>query len=112
METLASDLYGNFTFWRRCSGSRLLKLACLALVFSALSATALMAQTQTQTALDQADSTQSSAVAVSLSRQPLKEGTYVFGKSRTPGQLRQEYLVFRVRQNRVVGGFYMPSSLL
>ncbi|NJK40356.1 MAG: hypothetical protein HC934_01460 [Acaryochloridaceae cyanobacterium SU_2_1] len=111
METLASEQYGDFNLWKRCSESRLLKLVCLVLIFSAISTTTLMAQTKTQTALDSASETKNPpAVAVSLSRQPLKEGTYLFGQSRTPGQLRKEYLVFKVRGNQVVGAFYMPSS--
>jgi hypothetical protein len=37
-------------------------------------------------------------------------GTYLYGQTPVAGQLGQEYMVFEVRQGRVVGALYMPSS--
>lgn len=38
------------------------------------------------------------------------DGIYLYGQSQRPDQLGQSYLVFEVRQKKVLGAFYMPSS--
>lgn len=38
------------------------------------------------------------------------DGTYLYGRSTTPDEIGQEYLVFKVDGGRVVGAFYMPQS--
>lgn len=38
------------------------------------------------------------------------DGIYLYGQSPRPDQLGQSYLVFEVRQKKVLGAFYMPSS--
>ncbi|NES71048.1 MAG: hypothetical protein F6K24_40485 [Okeania sp. SIO2D1] len=38
------------------------------------------------------------------------EGSYLYGRSSEPGKLGSEYLVFEVREGKVIGAFYMPSS--
>lgn len=40
----------------------------------------------------------------------LADGTYLYGQAAQPDQLGQEYLVFAVRQGKLVGAFYMPRS--
>ncbi len=40
----------------------------------------------------------------------LNNGVYLYGKSAKPEQIQQEYFVFEVKNNRVVGAFYMPHS--
>lgn len=40
----------------------------------------------------------------------LAEGTYIYGHSSEPNVIGQEYLVFQVQQDDVVGAFYMPHS--
>ncbi|MEO0377921.1 MAG: hypothetical protein AAF329_25655 [Cyanobacteria bacterium P01_A01_bin.17] len=53
----------------------------------------------------------SSAVAVSFKAQPtLQDGTYLYGRTQKPEQAQTEYFVFRVRNQRVIGAFYMPQS--
>lgn len=40
----------------------------------------------------------------------LNNGVYLYGKSAKPEQNQQEYFIFEVKNNRVVGAFYMPQS--
>lgn len=39
-----------------------------------------------------------------------KDGVYLYGQSSKPDQIGQAYMVFEVRQQSVVGAFYMPNS--
>lgn len=41
---------------------------------------------------------------------PEVDGVYLYGQSPEPQQLGQEYMVFEVRQGKVRGAFYLPSS--
>lgn len=41
---------------------------------------------------------------------PEGDGIYLYGQSPKPQQLGQEYMVFEVRQGKVRGAFYLPSS--
>lgn len=41
---------------------------------------------------------------------PQQDGVYLYGRSPQPNQLGEEYIIFQVRQNQVVGAFYMPQS--
>lgn len=41
---------------------------------------------------------------------PEKDGIYLYGQSPEPEQIGQEYIVFEVRQGKVVGAFYLPDS--
>jgi hypothetical protein len=50
------------------------------------------------------------AVAISLPNYPLKEGIHLFGQVQSPGQFQTEYILFKMRHNRVFGAFFMPSS--
>jgi hypothetical protein len=50
-------------------------------------------------------------VAAAPTKNPgLKEGIHLYGASPQPGQLRQEYFVFEVKDDHVVGAAYMPRS--
>lgn len=40
----------------------------------------------------------------------LADGNYLYGRSPQPDVLGAEYLVFQVRNNKVVGAFYVPQS--
>lgn len=40
----------------------------------------------------------------------LADGNYLYGRSPQPDVLGAEYLVFQVRNNKVVGAFYAPQS--
>jgi hypothetical protein len=40
----------------------------------------------------------------------IADGTYLYGQSPVADELGQEYVVFQVRQDRVVGAVYMPQS--
>jgi hypothetical protein len=51
-----------------------------------------------------------STVAANQLSANLADGTYVFGESSTAGQLGVTYMVFQVRSQQVIGGFYQPSS--
>ena len=41
---------------------------------------------------------------------PQVDGIYLYGQSPEPEQIGQEYMVFEVRQGKVIGAFYLPSS--
>lgn len=40
----------------------------------------------------------------------LPNGTYLYGQSQQPDQIGQEYIVFEVRDGKLVGALYMPRS--
>lgn len=84
----------------------------LLLIVNSLAATALSvtAQSSLKSKPSSTQMRSQSAVAVSLPNYPLKEGVHLFGRSRLPGQVQTEYLVFKMSRNRVVGAFFMPSS--
>ena len=41
---------------------------------------------------------------------PEVNGIYLYGQSPEPEQIGQEYMVFEVRQGKVIGAFYLPYS--
>jgi len=41
---------------------------------------------------------------------PEVDGVYLYGQSPEPEQLGHEYMVFEIKQGRVVGALYLPSS--
>ena len=41
---------------------------------------------------------------------PEVDGIYLYGQSPEPEQIGQEYMVFEVRQGKVIGAFYLPHS--
>lgn len=40
----------------------------------------------------------------------LTDGIYLFGQSRQRNQIQNEYFVFKVRNGKVIGAFYLPHS--
>jgi hypothetical protein len=48
--------------------------------------------------------------APSNEQRPFPDGVYLYGRSSQPDQIGQEYLVFQVTENQVVGAFYQPAS--
>jgi hypothetical protein len=42
--------------------------------------------------------------------QPIADGVYLYGQSQTPEQIGSAYMVFEVKQGKMVGAFYMPRS--
>lgn len=77
-----------------------------------LGVTALCASAQsTFKVVEQAkDLDSETAVAVSLPHSPLKDGVHLFGQANEPGKFQTEYLIFKIKRNRVTGAFFMPSS--
>ncbi len=57
-----------------------------------------------------ANSAPNTLVAVSPQASSLGNGTYLYGQSARPNQVRQTYMVFEVKNNRVVGAVFMPNS--
>ena len=49
-------------------------------------------------------------LATSTGKMPEKDGVYLYGQSSEPAQIGQEYVVFELRQDKVVGAFYLPQS--
>ena len=43
-------------------------------------------------------------------KMPKKNGIYLYGQSQQPNQIGKEYMVFEVRQGKVMGAFYLPQS--
>ena len=52
----------------------------------------------------------SAAILESNSGSSVASGSYLFGESPEPNQIGKEYMVFEVKDGRMVGGFYSPSS--
>ncbi len=65
---------------------------------------------QAQSSLKGMEQDTNTAVAVSLPQSPLKDGVHLFGQAREPGKFQTEYLIFKMKRNRVIGAFFMPSS--
>ncbi|MGD1704082.1 hypothetical protein [Dapis sp. BLCC M229] len=38
------------------------------------------------------------------------DGIYLFGQSRQPEQIQNEYFVFKLKNGKVIGAFYLPHS--
>jgi hypothetical protein len=47
---------------------------------------------------------------LSKGKLPERDGVYLYGQSPAPSQVGQEYVVFELRQDKVVGAFYLPQS--
>ena len=47
---------------------------------------------------------------VATTNRSLQNGVYLYGQSAKPEQLQQEYFVFELQNQRVIGAFYMPRS--
>ncbi len=56
------------------------------------------------------DGEQKELLAQSVTKNWLSNGTYLYGSSRQPDQIGQEYMVFQVHQGEVKGAVYMPHS--
>jgi hypothetical protein len=41
---------------------------------------------------------------------PIKNGIYLYGQAPKPNQIGQEYMVFEMHQDKVIGAFYLPQS--
>ena len=61
------------------------------------------------TSLNQAETNYSRAEMVA-NQSVLSDGAYLFGQSDQPEQLGEEYIVFQVKGERLLGAFYMPNS--
>jgi hypothetical protein len=53
---------------------------------------------------------QTDMAQASKQQSPLADGVYLYGQSPKPEQIGQEYLVFKVQQNQVIGAIYLPQS--
>ncbi|MGI0493731.1 hypothetical protein ACN4EG_18270 [Alkalinema pantanalense CENA528] len=49
-------------------------------------------------------------VSPAVSSAPLSDGVYLYGESAQPEVLGKAYFVFEVKQGKVLGALYMPSS--
>ncbi|OUC15662.1 MAG: hypothetical protein B0A82_05695 [Alkalinema sp. CACIAM 70d] len=50
------------------------------------------------------------AVVAPISSSPLADGVYLYGEAAQPEVLGKAYFVFEVKQGKVLGALYMPSS--
>ena len=50
------------------------------------------------------------AVSTLKDKLPERDGIYLYGQSSEPARIGQEYVVFELRQDKVVGAFYLPQS--
>lgn len=57
-----------------------------------------------------ASSLDSANLNASSDQSGLSDGVYLYGESNQPNQIGKAYFVFEVKQHRVAGAFYMPSS--
>lgn len=65
-------------------------------------------RTDTDTAISTLDTSTISSKLTS--GEVLDNGVYLFGESVKPGQVQQEYFVFELQNEKVMGAFYMPYS--
>ncbi|MDJ0601611.1 MAG: hypothetical protein QNJ37_22540 [Crocosphaera sp.] len=56
------------------------------------------------------DKDQGELIAQTARKNWLPNGTYLYGSSRQPDEIGQEYMVFQVHQGIVKGAVYMPRS--
>ena len=89
-------------------------LAGLLLTVSILSSEAKPVLTNLQTAalpqLVQSKVYGKEAINAPKGNLPQKDGIYLYGQSPKPQQIGQEYMVFEVREGKVIGAFYLPQS--
>lgn len=81
-------------------------------VLGTLASNSLAGQTQTQSIADsipQIPLNRAHKIAAT-GHSSLREGTYLYGESNKSNQLNQEYFVFEVQNNKVIGAAYMPRS--
>lgn len=81
-------------------------------VLGSLDSTSLAGQTKIQPiagSKTQISSNRSRTIAAA-GNSSLREGTYLYGESNKSNQLNQEYFVFEVQNNKVIGAAYMPRS--
>lgn len=71
-------------------------------------ATALVAEAAPSSS--QSQQSETTAAKGSQASAPLSDGTYLFGQSQQPEQIGNAYLVFEVRDSKMIGAFYMPRS--
>lgn len=49
-------------------------------------------------------------LAQTVTKNRLANGSYLYGTSRKPDEIGQDYMVFKVRQGEIKGAVYMPHS--
>ena len=69
-----------------------------------------LAKLQVKQQTPKTSKTKSSLAQASSSNSPLANGVYLYGQSSVPEQIGKEYLVFQLRQGKVIGAIYMPRS--
>lgn len=66
--------------------------------------------TVTRAQISQAQAQQPKAQPTAAVNSPLPNGVYLYGESSEPEQIGRAYMVFEVKQGKVIGAFYMPRS--
>ena len=64
----------------------------------------------TQSSVVATPSNQTQVAQTAPASRPIPDGVYLYGQSSQPEEIGKEYMVFEVRQNRVIGAVYMPNS--
>lgn len=107
-------MFGIVKFFSPLSLGLEVPLAGLLLTVSILSSEAKPVLTNSQTAatpqLIQSKVSGKDAINAPKGKLPEKDGIYLYGQSPKPQQVGQEYMVFEVRQGKVIGAFYLPQS--
>ncbi len=80
------------------------------LSFSLISAFSLFHHLPTLAAEKEMDKNQGELLAQTVTKNRLANGTYLYGTSRKPDEIGQDYMVFTVRQGEIKGAVYMPHS--
>ena len=80
------------------------------LSFSLVASVSLLASLPAFAGEKDMDRHQGELLAQTATRNELPNGTYLYGSSRQPEQIGQEYMVFQVHQGTVKGAVYMPRS--
>jgi hypothetical protein len=94
-------------------GSRLSKLSSCATIALGLVTVSLSPVRASQATHSQPQQENANFSSMSLAQSgtgAIADGTYLYGQSPVADELGQEYVVFQVKEDRVVGAVYLPQS--
>ena len=83
---------------------------CSLLSFSLIFGCTISNNLPTLAAEKEMDKNQGELLAQTVTKNRLANGTYLYGTSRKPDEIGQDYMVFTVRQGEIKGAVYMPHS--
>ncbi|MBW4522091.1 MAG: hypothetical protein KME16_20735 [Scytolyngbya sp. HA4215-MV1] len=92
------------------SKKALVSLSLVVGITSASGTTLAIAATAAEPTSQKAEVSRVEAMPEAASTHYLPNGVYLYGQSKQPEQIGNTYLVFEVKNDQVIGAFYMPRS--